>query len=156
MTLAPFGLHDVGFALGWGIVAAGCVFDLRERIFPNALACALALAAFAASALAGAALGQRLLWATAVTAALFASELVFRRLTGTSGLGMGDVKFVGAASLAFPFSAPVAFAGGCALLAVWGLVRRQDVLPAIPFVAVALALVVAAQIAGGSSLVAVA
>ena len=154
--LAPLGLHDVAFAVVWGIVAAGCVFDLRERIFPNALAGALALVSLAAAALAGAALGQRLLWAGAVATALFASELVFRRLTGSSGLGMGDVKFVGAASLAFPFSAPVAFAGGCALLALWGLVRRQNVLPAIPFVAFALALVVAAQIAGGSSLAAVA
>ena len=139
----------VTLALFWGLMAAACVFDLRERILPNGLALALAASGLAlalmplavrgadAAALARQ-LGVRAGWALAFSGVLLASELVFKRVTGASGLGMGDVKFAFGATAAYPLALPAAFCVGLLALAACGIALKRRTLPCIPFVVAAL------------------
>lgn len=136
-------------ALFWGLMAAACVFDLRERILPNGLALALAVCGLALALAPPAArgadaavlarqLGVRAGWALAFSGVLLGSELVFKRVTGAPGLGMGDVKFAFGATAAYPLALPAAFCAGLLALAACGLALKRRALPCIPFVAAAL------------------
>ncbi len=124
----------------WGLLAAACVFDVRERRLPNRLAAALALAGLACAALSGG-IAAHLAAAVALAGALVLFELAWRRLRSSSGMGMGDVKCVFALELAYPAATPVALAAGLLALAVAGVASGQRALPAIPFLAGGLAAV---------------
>lgn len=129
----------VALALFWGLMAAACVFDLRERILPNGLAGALAAVACVAVVLAGVASAARFGWALAFAGALLASAVLYRLVAGSVGLGMGDVKFAVPLALVYPAAGPAAFALGLAALALTGVISRQHTLPCIPFIVGALA-----------------
>lgn len=84
------------------VCAALCVFDLRERILPNRLVAVLALcgaATLPSSALVPFPAAERLAWAVGTLLVLAAAELLWRRLRGSSGIGAGDVKLLGASAL---------------------------------------------------------
>ncbi|NGM36561.1 prepilin peptidase [Methylobacterium sp. DB0501] len=76
------------------------LIDLRRGIIPNALNLALLVAGLGAAAWEDGARGVALALASAATAyALFrAVRAGHARLTGRIGLGLGDVKFIGAAA----------------------------------------------------------
>ena len=129
----------VVLALFWGLMAAACVFDLRERVLPNGLAAALAVAACFVVALAGTATPARFGWALAFAGVLLVSAVLYRLVSGTAGLGMGDVKFAAPLALVYPAAGPAAFALGLVALALTGIISRQRTLPCIPFIVGALA-----------------
>ncbi len=132
-------------ALFWGLMAAACVFDLRERILPNRLSLALAVTACALVAAAGLTAPARFAWAIGFAAVLLVSDVAFRAATGVSGIGMGDVKFAAPLTLAYPLAGPAAFLLGFLALAVTGALMRRRTLPCIPFVVGALVIICLAQ-----------
>ncbi len=120
------------------LVCAGAV-DARTRRLPNPLALALGAAAFAASvALNGpGATAAHLLCASACFLILMCLELIWRRVTGRAGLGMGDVKALFGIMLIDPPLALFAFGASLLALAVCALAARVSSLPLLPFLAVA-------------------
>lgn len=133
------GLAWLDAGLGWWLLALGWI-DLRRWLLPDALTLPLiGLGLFAAWWLApgrlldrmlGAALGYLLLWAVAV---------LYRRLRGRDGLGLGDAKlFAGAGAWVGAEGLPAVLAGGAlAALAAAGVLRlggtRLDRFTALPF-----------------------
>ncbi len=102
----------------WICAFAGAVIDLREQRFPNALAGACAVAAFAGVWLdkgVNTALDHAGL-AVIVYLALVLTESLWRRVRHAPGLGMGDVKALFALCTLDPLGGIVAFA--VALLAL--------------------------------------
>ena len=121
------------------ILVAASAIDVRERRFPNGLAVTLAIVC-AVSTLAGAGvrvLALRALAALALIVALGGFEVVWRRVNGNSGIGMGDAKFVAALALFDPMRAVLSFAAGLAVLAGFGIIARRGTLPALPFISAA-------------------
>lgn len=121
------------------LFVAAAVIDARSRRFPNALAAVMAVfAAACATAVPGrvpawGVLGANVAVAVAGTGALLAFELLWRRVRGSAGIGMGDVKLLLCLLLADPARGAVTFAGGLLLLAAGCLVLRRRDLPLIPF-----------------------
>lgn len=119
----------------WICVFAGAVVDARERRFPNELAGACAVAAFA-----GVWLDRGLNTAldhagpaVIVYLSLVLTESRWRRFRQAPGIGMGDAKALFALCTLDPLGALVAFAVALPALAVTCLVTKTRSLPLLPF-----------------------
>ena len=123
------------YILFWICAFAGAVVDARERRFPNALAAACAVAAFAGVWLdrgVSTALGHAGL-ALIVYLALVLTESLWRRLRQTPGVGMGDAKALFALCTLDPMGGIVAFATALLVLALSCLITKSRSLPLLPF-----------------------
>ena len=119
----------------WLCAIAGAIIDAREWRFPNALAGACAVAAFAG------------VWldcgvdtaldhagpAVIVYLALVLTESLWRRLRQAPGIGMGDAKALFALCTLDPFGGIVAFAAALLVLATTCLITKSHSLPLLPF-----------------------
>ena len=119
----------------WICVFAGAVVDARERRFPNELAGACAVAAFAGVWLD---LGLNTTLdhtglAVIVYLALVLTESLWRRLRQTPGIGMGDAKALFALCTLDPMGGIVAFAVALLVLALSCLITKSRSLPLLPF-----------------------
>mgnify|MGYP003202045715 CR=1 FL=1 len=119
----------------WLCAIAGAIIDTRDRRFPNSLAGACVVAAFAgvwldrgmAVALDHAGL------AAIVYLALVLTESLWRRLRQTPGIGMGDAKALFALCTFDPMGGIVAFAAALLVLALSCLITKSRSLPLLPF-----------------------
>lgn len=119
----------------WICIFAGAWIDVRERRFPNELAGACAVAAFAGvwldrginTALEHAGL------AVIVYLALVLTESLWRRIRHAPGIGMGDAKALFALCILDPLGGIVAFAFSLFALAVACLITKSRSLPLLPF-----------------------
>lgn len=119
----------------WICVFAGAVVDARERRFPNELAGACAVAAFAGVWLD---LGLNTTLdhaglAVIVYLALVLTESLWRRLRQIPGIGMGDAKALFALCTLDPLGGIVAFAAALLVLALSCLITKSRSLPLLPF-----------------------
>lgn len=119
----------------WFCVFAGAVVDARERRFPNELAGACAVAAFAGVWLD---LGLNTTLdhaglAVIVYLALVLTESLWRRLRQIPGIGMGDAKALFALCTLDPLGGIVAFAAALLVLALSCLFTKSRSLPLLPF-----------------------
>lgn len=119
----------------WLCAITGAIIDARERRFPNALAGACAVAAFAG------------VWldcgvdtaldhagpAVIVYLALVLTECLWRRLRQAPGIGMGDAKALFALCTLDPLGGIVAFAAALLVLATTCLITKSRSLPLLPF-----------------------
>lgn len=140
------------------IAAAIAILDLRTMRIPDPLTAALALTGVIYATDSGLpALGLRLLAAAVTVGLLVALRHAHARATGRIGLGLGDVKLLGAAALWVPpdmmpvivlvASLAGLFCVGALRLAsgAWAADRR---LPFGPFIAAALVLVFVSSLFG--------
>lgn len=119
----------------WICIFVGAAIDARERRFPNELAGACAVAAFAGvwldrginTALEHAGL------AVIVYLALVLTESLWRRIRHAPGIGMGDAKALFALCILDPLGGIVAFAVSLLVLAVACLITKSRSLPLLPF-----------------------
>lgn len=119
----------------WICVFAGAVVDARERRFPNELAGACAVAAFAGvwlDAGLNTALDRAGL-AVIVYLSLALTESLWRRLRQAPGIGMGDAKALFALCTLDPLGGVVAFAAALLVLALSCLITKSRSLPLLPF-----------------------
>lgn len=119
----------------WLCAITGAIIDVRERRFPNALAGACAVAAFAGVWLgrgAEVALDHAGL-AVIVYLALVLTESLWRRLRQTPGIGMGDAKALFALCTLDPMGGIVAFAAALLVFALSCLITKSRSLPLLPF-----------------------
>lgn len=119
----------------WLCAFAGALIDARERRFPNALAAACAVAAFAGVWLdlgLNTALDHADL-AVIVYLALVLTESLWRRVRQAPGIGMGDAKALFALCALDPLGGIVAFATSLLALAVACLITKSRSLPLLPF-----------------------
>lgn len=119
----------------WICAFAGAVIDARERRFPNALATACAVAAFAGvwlDAGLNTALDRASL-AVIVYLSLALTESLWRRLRQAPGIGMGDAKALFALCTLDPMGGVVAFAAALLVLALSCLITKSRSLPLLPF-----------------------
>lgn len=119
----------------WLCAFAGALIDARERRFPNALAAACAVAAFAGVWLdlgLNTALDHADL-AVNVYLALVLTESLWRRVRQAPGIGMGDAKALFALCTLDPLGGIVAFATSLLALAVACLITKSRSLPLLPF-----------------------
>ena len=119
----------------WFCVFAGAVVDARERRFPNELAGACAVAAFAGVWLDGGlntALDHAGL-AVIVYLSLVLTESLWRRHRQAPGIGMGDAKALFALCTLDPMGGIVAFAAALLVLALSCLITKSRSLPLLPF-----------------------
>lgn len=119
----------------WICAFAGAVIDARERRFPNALAGACAVAAFAGVWLdlgLNATLDHAGL-AVIVYLALVLTESLWRRLRQAPGIGMGDAKALFALCTLDPMGGIVAFAVALLALAAACFIAKSRSLPLLPF-----------------------
>lgn len=119
----------------WIIAFAGVAIDARERRFPNGLAGACAVAAFAGVWLdlgLNTALDHAGL-AVIVYLALVLTESLWRRLRQIPGIGMGDVKALFALCTLDPMGGIVAFAAALLVLALFCVITKSRSLPLLPF-----------------------
>ena len=119
----------------WICIFAGAVTDLRERRFPNELAGACAVAAFAGVWLdrgVNTALDHTGR-AVIVYLALVLTESLWRRVRQTPGIGMGDAKALFALCTVDPLGGIAAFAVALLVLALSCLLTKSRFLPLLPF-----------------------
>lgn len=119
----------------WICAFAGAVVDARERRFPNALAGACAVAAFAGVWLdrgVNTALDHADL-AVIVYLALVLTESLWRRVRQTPGIGMGDAKALFALCTVDPLGGIAAFAVALLVLALSCLLTKSRFVPLLPF-----------------------
>lgn len=119
----------------WICIFVGAAIDARERRFPNALAGACAVAAFAVVWLdrgVNTALDHAGL-AVIVYLALVLTESLWRRVRHTPGIGMGDAKALFALCTLDPMGGIVAFAIALLVLALSCLFTKSRSLPLLPF-----------------------
>lgn len=119
----------------WICAFAGAAIDVRERRFPNALAAACAVAAFAGVWLdrgLNAALDQ-VGPAVIVYLFLMLTESLWRRHRQAPGIGMGDAKALFALCTFDPLGGLIAFVAALLALAVACLVTKSRSLPLLPF-----------------------
>ena len=119
----------------WICIFAGAAIDARERRFPNELAGACAVAAFASVWLdkgVNMALDHAGL-AVIVYLALVLTESLWRRLRHAPGVGMGDAKALFALCTFDPLGGVVAFAVALLTLAAACLIVKSRSLPLLPF-----------------------
>ena len=127
----------------WLCACAGALIDARERRFPNALAAACAVAAFAGVWLdlgLDIALDHAGL-AVIVYLALVLTESLWRRFRQAPGIGMGDVKALFALCTLDPLGGIVAFATSLLALAVACLITKSRSLPLLPFLVLIFAII---------------
>lgn len=119
----------------WICAFAGAVIDAHERRFPNALAAAFAVTAFAGvwlDAGLNTALDRAGL-AVIVYLSLALTESLWRRLRQAPGIGMGDAKALFALCTLDPMGGVVAFAAALLVLALSCLITKSRSLPLLPF-----------------------
>ncbi len=119
----------------WICVFAGAAIDARERRFPNELAGACAVAAFAGIWLdkgVNTALDHAGL-AVIVYLALVLTESLWRRVRHVPGIGMGDAKALFALCTLDPMGGIVAFAVALLVLTLSCLFTKTCSLPLLPF-----------------------
>lgn len=119
----------------WICAFAGAVVDARERRFPNALAAACAVAAFAGVWLdrgVNTALDHAGL-AVIVYLALVLTESLWRCVRHAPGIGMGDAKALFALCTVDPLGGIMAFAVALLVLALSCLLTKSCSLPLLPF-----------------------
>lgn len=119
----------------WICIFAGAAIDARERRFPNELAGACAVTAFASVWLdkgVNMALDHAGL-AVIVYLALVLTESLWRRLRHAPGVGMGDAKALFALCTFDPLGGVVAFAVALLTLAAACLIVQSRSLPLLPF-----------------------
>ena len=119
----------------WICIFAGAWIDAHERRFPNELAGACAVAAFAGVCLdrgVSTALDHAGL-AVIVYLGLVLTESLWRRVRHAPGVGMGDVKALFALCTFDPLGGVVAFAVALLTLAVACLFTKSRSLPLLPF-----------------------
>lgn len=119
----------------WICVFTGAAIDARERRFPNELAGACAVAAFAGvwlDAGLNTALDRAGL-AVIVYLSLALTESLWRRLRQAPGIGMGDAKALFALCTLDPMGGVVAFAAALLVLALSCLITKSRSLPLLPF-----------------------
>lgn len=118
----------------WICIFAGAAIDARERRFPNELAGACAVAAFAGVWL-DAGLNTALDHAglAVVYLSLVLTESLWRRLRQATGIGMGDAKALFALCTLDPMGGIVAFAVALLALALSCLFTKSRSLPLLPF-----------------------
>ena len=119
----------------WICAFAGAVIDALERRFPNALAAACAVAAFASVWLdvgLNTALDRAGL-AVIVYLSLVLTESLWRRLRQIPGIGMGDAKALFALCTLDPMGGIVAFAAALLVLTFSCLITKSRSLPLLPF-----------------------
>lgn len=119
----------------WICIFAGAVVDARERRFPNALAAACAVAAFAGIWLdrgVNTALDHAGL-VVIVYLVLVLTESLWRRVRQTPGIGMGDAKALFALCTVDPLGGIAAFAVALLVLALSCLLIKSRFLPLLPF-----------------------
>lgn len=119
----------------WICTFAGAVVDARERRFPNALAAACAVAAFAGVWLdrgVNTALDHAGL-AVIVYLALVLTESLWRCVRHAPGIGMGDAKALFALCTVDPLGGIAAFAVALLVLALSCLLTKSRFLPLLPF-----------------------
>ena len=119
----------------WLCAFAGAVIDARERRYPNMLAGACAVAAFAGVWLdrgMETALDQAGL-AVIVYLTLVVTESLWRRIRRVPGIGMGDAKALFALCTLDPLGGIVAFAVALLALAVACLITKSRSLSLLPF-----------------------
>lgn len=119
----------------WICIFVGAAIDARERRFPNELAGACAVAAFAGVLLdrgINTALEHAGL-AVIVYLALVLTESLWRRIRHAPGIGMGDAKALFALCILDPLGGIVAFAVSFLALAVACLITKSRSLPLLPF-----------------------
>lgn len=119
----------------WICIFAGVAIDARERRFPNGLAGACAVAAFAGVCLdrgVSTALDHAGL-AVIVYLGLVLTESLWRRVRHAPGIGMGDVKALFALCTFDPLGGVVAFAVALLALALSCLFTKSRSLPLLPF-----------------------
>lgn len=119
----------------WICIFVGAAIDARERRFPNELAGACAVAAFAGGWLdrgINTALEHAGL-AVIVYLALVLTESLWRRIRHAPGIGMGDAKALFALCILDPLGGIVAFAVSLLALAVACLITKSRSLPLLPF-----------------------
>lgn len=119
----------------WICIFAGAWIDARERRFPNELAGACAVAAFAGVCLdrgVSTALDHAGL-AVIVYLGFVLTESLWRRVRHAPGIGMGDVKALFALCTFDPLGGIVAFAVALLTLAVVCLIAKSRSLPLLPF-----------------------
>ena len=119
----------------WLCAFAGVLIDARERRFPNALAAACAVAAFAGVWLD---LGLDTALdhagpAVIVYLALVLTESLWRRFRQAQGIGIGDAKALFALCTLDPLGGIVAFSTSLLVLAVACLITKSRSLPLLPF-----------------------
>ena len=127
----------------WLCAFAGALIDARERRFPNALAAACAVAAFAGVWLD---LGLNIALdhagpAVIVYLALVLTESLWRRFRQAQGIGMGDAKALFALCTLDPLGGIVAFATSLLVLAVACLITKSRSLPLLPFLVLIFAII---------------
>lgn len=119
----------------WICAFAGAVVDARERRFPNALAAACAVAAFAGVWLdrgINTALDHAGL-AIIVYLALVLTESLWRCVRHAPGIGMGDAKVLFALCAVDLMGGIAAFAVALLVLALSCLFTKSRFLPLLPF-----------------------
>lgn len=123
-------------ALFFVLLFIAALVDARFRICPNGLSAALAVVAvaYAGQVLGLAVACRRVLITVLICVALVAFELVWRRVLGRAGIGMGDVKVLFALMVVNPQLAILSFCIGLIALAVYCAVRRQGAAPLLPFI----------------------
>lgn len=119
----------------WLCAFAGALIDARERRFPNVLAAASAVAAFAGVWLD---LGLNIALdhaglAVIVYLALVLTESLWRRFRQAPGIGMGDAKALFALCTLDPLGGIVVFAASLLALAATCLITKSRSLPLLPF-----------------------
>lgn len=146
------------------VAASACaaVRDARERVIPNGCCLCVALCGLSVQAVRimlqnttselwfiGRVLdalpepGACVAWAAGLLVAGVAAELAVRRLTGRTGLGLGDVKFVAAWACILGFYVLPALAAACLLGAAWALVRRERTFAMAPWLTLSFVAVLA-------------
>lgn len=124
------------------LTLAVSLIDLRRRIIPDGLNLALLVLGVGFAALTGPALaaaGASLVQAAGAFLLLWALRAAYARLRGRTGLGLGDVKFIAAATAwtglaGLPLLLLVASTSALAALALAALAgRRVDLAFRLPF-----------------------
>lgn len=140
----------VGFVATLAVLAISGAVDLRTRRFPHALFCTLLLISSISAVLFGGieALTHNVCVSLLLAAAVTIFELLWRRITGRPGQGMGDIKALFATAVFSPLAAGIGYACAMVALAVTGAVLQKEVLPLLPFFAAAYALVSATILFG--------
>lgn len=119
----------------WICIFAGAVTDLRERRFPNELAGACAVTAFAGvwlDRVVNTALDHAGL-AVFFYLALVLTESLWRWARHAPGIGMGDAKALFALCTVDPLGGIMAFAVALLVLALSCLLTKSRSLPLLPF-----------------------
>lgn len=143
------GVHGIAVLALVGVFAASMIaavaIDARSRRSPNILAAFMTLVAVGLSwsLFPAPAFFARVCCSIAFLCVLVGFELVWRRVSGRSGLGMGDVKALAILALISPAAAFAAFCISMLLLSIICLMRRLESLPLLPLLLPAFAFLVA-------------